>query len=69
MPGHVVDAPRGTHGFGYDPLFVADVTDDGRTNGELRPAEKDAISHRGEAFRALRPQLLVALGFRESPSR
>lgn len=62
MQGHVIDAPRGTHGFGYDPLFVADVTDDGRTNGELRPGEKDAISHRGEAFRALRPQLLVALG-------
>lgn len=60
MPGHVVAAPRGRHGFGYDPLFVADATVDGRTNGELTPAEKDAISHRGAAFRALAPVLLAA---------
>lgn len=60
MPGHVVAAPRGRHGFGYDPLFVADATVDGRTNGELTPAEKDAISHRGAAFRALAPALLAA---------
>jgi XTP/dITP diphosphohydrolase len=70
MPGHVVDAPRGSHGFGYDPLFVADVSGDGRTNGELSAAEKDAISHRGDAFRALRPQLLAALGVAEpAPGR
>ena len=63
MPGHVVDPPRGRHGFGYDPLFVADATGDDRTNGELTPAEKDAISHRGAAFRALAdrlPSLLAA---------
>jgi XTP/dITP diphosphohydrolase len=53
MEGHVVLDARGRHGFGYDPHFVADVTADGRTNGELEPAEKDAISHRGAAFRAL----------------
>ncbi|MEX2549684.1 MAG: non-canonical purine NTP pyrophosphatase, partial [Nitriliruptoraceae bacterium] len=53
MPGHIVDTPRGTGGFGYDPLFVADATDDERTNAELAPGEKDAISHRGAAFRAL----------------
>lgn len=61
MPGHVVDAGRGQHGFGYDPLFVADATSDGRTNGELSPAEKDAISHRGAAFRALADRLPALL--------
>ena len=55
MTGRVIEAPRGAHGFGYDPLFVADATDDGRTNGELTAAEKDAISHRAVAFSALRP--------------
>jgi len=51
MRGHVIRAPRGTGGFGYDPIFVADG--ESRTNAELTPAEKDAISHRGKAFRAL----------------
>jgi len=53
MPGRLVDSPRGDGGFGYDPLFVADATEDGRTNAELTPTEKDAVSHRGAAFRAL----------------
>jgi XTP/dITP diphosphohydrolase len=57
MEGHVVDDARGTHGFGYDPHFVSDAAGDGRTNGELTPDEKDAISHRGAAFRALRPHV------------
>lgn len=61
MPGRVVDAPRGVHGFGYDPLFVADATGDGRTNGELTRAEKDAISHRGAAFRTLADRLAPLL--------
>ena len=61
MPGHLVDPPRGSNGFGYDPLFVADATPDGRTNGELTPAEKDAISHRGAAFRALAEHLPALL--------
>jgi XTP/dITP diphosphohydrolase len=62
MEGHVVDEPRGGHGFGYDPHFVASATGDGRTTAELEPAEKDAISHRGAAFRRLVPhiQQLVA---------
>ncbi len=51
MPGRVVRAPRGDGGFGYDPIFVADGHT--RTNAELDPAEKDAISHRGRALRAL----------------
>jgi XTP/dITP diphosphohydrolase len=54
MSGWIVTEPRGTNGFGYDPHFVADVSRDGRTNAELEPAEKDAISHRGAAFRELR---------------
>lgn len=49
--GRVLDAPRGTGGFGYDPLFVADEL--GSTFGEAPAREKDAVSHRGKAFRAL----------------
>ncbi len=51
MTGRLVRKARGTGGFGYDPIFVADG--ETRTNAELSPAEKDAISHRGKAFRAL----------------
>ena len=53
--GRLVRVPRGDGGFGYDPIFVADG--DTRTNAELDPAEKDAISHRGKAFRALAEHL------------
>jgi XTP/dITP diphosphohydrolase len=49
--GRLVRAPRGDGGFGYDPIFLADGQTS--TNAELPPAEKDAISHRGKAFRAL----------------
>jgi XTP/dITP diphosphohydrolase len=51
--GTMADAPRGSGGFGYDPVFVPDDREDGRTMAELTPAEKDAISHRGRAARAL----------------
>jgi XTP/dITP diphosphohydrolase len=57
MEGHLVTEARGAAGFGYDPLFVSDAAGDGRTNGELTAEEKDAISHRGAAFRALRPHV------------
>ena len=60
MPGRLTRARRGTHGFGYDPVFVADGYD--RTNAELAPAVKDAISHRGQAFRALAPIVARELG-------
>jgi XTP/dITP diphosphohydrolase len=55
VAGRVVHAPRGTNGFGYDPIFVPDGYD--VTTAELSPAEKDAISHRGRAFRAIAPYL------------
>jgi XTP/dITP diphosphohydrolase len=54
--GTVADEPRGEGGFGYDPLFVPDEGD-GRTMAELSDAEKDAISHRGRAARALQEWL------------
>lgn len=54
--GRVANAPRGERGFGYDPLFVPDGQR-GRTMAELSPEEKDAISHRGAAFRKIRPVL------------
>ena len=54
--GTVAPQPRGEGGFGYDPLFVPDEAD-GRTMAELSDAEKDAISHRGRAARALQEWL------------
>ena len=51
--GTLTHEPRGDGGFGYDPAFVPDDYDDGRTMAELSPEEKDAISHRGRAARAL----------------
>jgi XTP/dITP diphosphohydrolase len=51
--GTMAAAPRGGGGFGYDPVFVPDDGDDGRTMAELSDEEKDAISHRGRAARAL----------------
>jgi XTP/dITP diphosphohydrolase len=51
--GTLAHAPRGSGGFGYDPAFVPADSDDGRTMAELSPEEKDAISHRGRAARAL----------------
>lgn len=51
MPGRLIREARGSGGFGYDPIFEPDG--ETRTSAELDPAEKDAISHRGKAFRAL----------------
>jgi XTP/dITP diphosphohydrolase len=56
IEGRVADGPRGTAGFGYDPIFVPD-DGDGRTFGEMAPGEKHAMSHRGRAFRALAEHL------------
>ena len=52
MHGVIATSPRGTNGFGYDPVFVPDDAD-GRTLAELSDDEKHAVSHRGRAFRAL----------------
>lgn len=51
VDGTITHAPRGSGGFGYDPVFVP--TGEARTTAEMAPAEKDAISHRGRAARAL----------------
>jgi XTP/dITP diphosphohydrolase len=60
--GTVVRAKRGSNGFGYDPVFVpAGLT---VTSAELQPSEKDARSHRGQAFEALVPVIAEALAGR-----
>ena len=51
--GRLARVRVGSNGFGYDPVFVPDATGDDRTMAELTYAEKDAISHRGHAVRAL----------------
>lgn len=53
--GHIVNVPRGTSGFGYDPYFL--LPDLGLTAAELDPADKNRRSHRGSALRALRDEL------------
>jgi XTP/dITP diphosphohydrolase len=58
--GRLADAPRGSNGFGYDPIFVPDGHR--QTTAELSPAEKDRISHRGRALRALAPVIAALLG-------
>jgi XTP/dITP diphosphohydrolase len=51
VEGRLIRVPRGTGGFGYDPIFQPDGFD--LTTAEMTPEAKDAISHRGRAFRAL----------------
>lgn len=51
--GRMARERAGSNGFGYDPVFVPDATGDNRTMAELTDDEKDAISHRGHAVRAL----------------
>ena len=55
MAGRLVLQPRGGNGFGYDPIFIAEGNT--VTNAELSPEAKDAISHRGQAVRAIVPLL------------
>jgi len=57
--GWLTDAPRGTNGFGYDPIFVPDSLD--VTTAQMPAEEKDAISHRGKALRALAPVIAALL--------
>ena len=56
VDGSIATAPRGTNGFGYDPLFLPAETP-GRTLAELPSAEKNRLSHRGRALDGLRPTL------------
>lgn len=60
LVGTLATGPRGGHGFGYDPVLVP--LGERRTCAELSPEEKNAISHRGQAFRALVPVVVRALG-------
>ena len=53
VEGRLVRVPRGSGGFGYDPIFLPDGFD--QTTAEMTAEAKDAISHRGRAFRALTP--------------
>ena len=59
VEGEVIRAPRGTDGFGYDPIFKPYGFD--KSMAELGPEEKDAISHRGQALRAFVPVLMDVL--------
>jgi XTP/dITP diphosphohydrolase len=58
--GSLVHEPRGQNGFGYDPIFLPD--DSALTTAEMDPADKDKISHRGKALRALAPVIAALLG-------
>src|SRR5580698_1875482 len=60
VSGRLIREPRGTNGFGYDPIFVPDRSE--MTTAEMDPAAKDAISHRGRALRALAPIIAAMLG-------
>ncbi len=65
MPGRIIRETRGSGGFGYDVLFVADGHD--LTSAELPPDEKDAISHRGQALRRIAPVVAEALAGTRRP--
>ncbi len=60
LEGRIVETPRGTEGFGYDPVFEA--TGQRKTLAELMPGEKNALSHRGRAVRALAERLIALEG-------
>lgn len=59
LEGRLAHAPRGEHGFGYDPILIVEGGD--LTAAELSPERKNAISHRGRAFRALAPSVVQVL--------
>ena len=58
VEGRLIRVPRGSGGFGYDPIFLPDGF--GQTTAEMTAEAKDAISHRGRAFRALAPFITAA---------
>ena len=55
VEGVIIDTPRGSHGFGYDPVFF--LPERGKTMAELPPEEKNRISHRARAAEAIKPVL------------
>jgi XTP/dITP diphosphohydrolase len=59
IEGYIGDRPMGENGFGYDPIFYVDPQ--GVSTASLTPAEKNAISHRGKAMRAMREELAKRL--------
>jgi len=59
VEGRIIDQPRGSNGFGYDPLFLIDAL--GKTTAELEPEQKHRISHRGKALRRMH-DLMVRAG-------
>lgn len=65
MAGRLLHSPVGDGGFGYDPVFVPleedAATGSGRTTAQMSAAEKNAISHRGQAMRDLAPALAQLL--------
>ena len=65
VEGRLVRQPRGSGGFGYDPIFLPDGF--GQTTAEMTAEAKDAISHRGRAFRALTPFITGMWNGPESP--
>jgi XTP/dITP diphosphohydrolase len=60
VSGRLIREPRGSNGFGYDPIFVPDSSD--LTTAQMSSQAKDAISHRGRALRALAPVIAAVLG-------
>lgn len=63
-PGSLAEEPRGGNGFGYDPIFIPEGF--GITSAELSPSDKDALSHRGQAVRAMVPVLAEVLSSSET---
>ena len=70
VSGKLIRSPRGENGFGYDPIFVpapaslaaVGLPVTGQTTGEMKPADKDMISHRGKALRGLAPVIAALVG-------
>ena len=65
IQGRIIDQPRGENGFGYDPYFL--VPELGVTTAQMPPEQKNRISHRGQALRALAPSLARLLAGRSGP--
>lgn len=61
MEGRIIPEARGANGFGYDPMFVPDAQPGNLTSAEMTAEDKDAISHRGQAVRAIVPAVVAHL--------